>query len=45
MGAGELNYCVRNGNRCDLTAITTISLACKTYMLRVMRELDEFKRS
>ena len=22
-GAKELNYCVRNGNRCDLFAITT----------------------
>ena len=28
IGAKELNYCVRDGNRCDLLAIVTGFLAC-----------------
>src|SRR5699024_8129582 len=34
MGAGELNYCVRHGNRCDLSAIATRLTGCHSILDR-----------
>ena len=34
VSAKKLNYCVRNGNRCDLLAITTEEAFCFTKKLR-----------